>query len=189
VTQRTRNDFIASIATLSGGVVFAEGLLKIGINLSWPSMNPEVPFSATQTVRDACLCLHAQRAARSLARRFDDALRPLDLTNEQFSLLMSLNQPTPPKVTDLAALLGADRTTLTAALKPLTRRGLVKVGVDERDARARPLGLTPVGHALLGDALKIWTQAHAALEAEVGDAADLRRSLDVLAGRISPSST
>ncbi|MDB5363905.1 MAG: MarR family transcriptional regulator, partial [Rhodospirillales bacterium] len=37
---------------------------------------PIVPFEMTLHVRDACLCLHAQRAARALARRFDEALRP-----------------------------------------------------------------------------------------------------------------
>jgi hypothetical protein len=50
------------------------------------------PYETTLLVRDCCLCLHVQRAARALARRFDDAFRPLDLTNGQFSLLMSLNR-------------------------------------------------------------------------------------------------
>ena len=41
----------------------------------------ELPYPCTLEVRDACLCLHVQRAARALARRFDEAFRPLDLTN------------------------------------------------------------------------------------------------------------
>lgn len=45
----------------------------------------EIPFETTLLVRDTCLCLHVQRAARALARRFDEALRPLGLTNGQFS--------------------------------------------------------------------------------------------------------
>jgi len=49
-----------------------------------------VPFATTSKVRDTCLCLHLQRAARAVGRRFDAALRPLGLTNGQFSLLMSL---------------------------------------------------------------------------------------------------
>ena len=96
----------------------------------------------TLLVRDACLCLHVQRAARALARRFDDALRPLDLTNGQFSLLMSLNRPVPAGMGDVAALLAIDRTTLTAALKPLQRRGLVEVTVDASDKRSRRLVLS-----------------------------------------------
>ncbi len=85
----------------------------------------DVPFEATLQVRDTCLCLHVQRAARALARRFDEALRPHGLTSGQFSLLMSLNRPEAPNMGSVASLLAMDRTTLTAALKPLERRGLV----------------------------------------------------------------
>ena len=53
-------------------------------------------FETTLAVRDACLCLHVQRAARARARRFDDALRPIGLTNGQFSIMMSLNRPKAP---------------------------------------------------------------------------------------------
>src|SRR4051812_31275358 len=95
----------------------------------------QVPYATTHVVRDCCLCLHVQRAARGLARRFDEAFRPLDLTNQQFSLLMSLNRPAPPGMAAVASVLAMDRTTLTAALKPLERRGLVKVTVDPEDKR------------------------------------------------------
>src|SRR5580693_7739801 len=100
--------------------------------------NPaNLPFETTLLVRDSCLCLHLQRAARALARRFDDALRPLDLTNGQFSLMMSLNRPEPPAMAAVASLLAMDRTTLTAALKPLQRRGLITVAADPGDRRSR----------------------------------------------------
>lgn len=59
------------------------------------SNDAALPFRLTIEVRDACLCLHVQRAARALARRFDEALRPVGLTNGQFSLLMALNRPAP----------------------------------------------------------------------------------------------
>src|SRR5579862_4589280 len=102
-----------------------------------PATNP--PYETTLLVRDSCLCLHVQRAARALARRFDDAFRPLGLTNGQFSLMMSLNRPEPPGMASVAALLAMDRTTLTAALKPLQRRALVKVTADPADRRGRLL--------------------------------------------------
>lgn len=132
--------------------------------------NPEVlPFDATRLVRDTCLCLHLQRAARAVARRFDAAFRPLDLTNGQFSLLMSLNRPGPANMRGVADLLAMDRTTLTAALKPLERRGLVAVAVDPADRRGRRLTLTPQGRELLAAAMPIWKQEHAVVEAALGD--------------------
>src|ERR1700733_11921404 len=98
--------------------------------------NSKAPtFQDACLVRDACLCLHLQRAARAIARRFDAAFRPLDLTNGQFSLLMSLNRPDAASMQGVATLLAMDRTTLTAALKPLERRGLVTVTTDPADRR------------------------------------------------------
>jgi DNA-binding MarR family transcriptional regulator len=145
--------------------------------------NPQaLPFECTIEVRDICLCLHTQRAARALARRFDEALRPLDLTNGQFSLLMSLNRPEPPTLGSVASLLAVDRTTLTAALKPLERRKLVQVKVDKEDRRSRRLVITAGGRALLNKAYPIWRNSHAAVEKRLGDisAADLRAALLIL---------
>jgi len=142
----------------------------------------ELPFEATLVVRDNCLCLHVQRAARALARRFDEALRPFDLTHGQFSLLVSLNRPEPPTLGSVAMLLAMDRTTLTANLKPLERRGLVKIAVDEQDKRSRRLGITAAGRALLHKAFPVWKETHASIDREMdGDAGDLRAALRALA--------
>lgn len=147
------------------------------------SDTPTVPFQTTLHVRDHCLCLYVQRAARVLARRFDEALRPHGLTNEQFSLLMSLNRPEPPVIGAVAKLLGTDRTTLTAALKPLVREGLAAVMPDPEDRRARRITLTAAGHARLLAALPVWHAQHAALEASLvdPDAPRLRTGLETLA--------
>jgi DNA-binding MarR family transcriptional regulator len=138
----------------------------------------DVPFETTLLVRDTCLCLHAQRAARALARRFDEALRPVGLTNGQFSLLMSLNRPTPAPMRTVASLLAMDRTTLTAALKPLERRGLVELRPDPKDRRSRLITLTPDGSSLLARAVPIWESTHRAVQALTdGDADRLRSQL------------
>jgi DNA-binding MarR family transcriptional regulator len=146
------------------------------------STDPAVPFETTLRVRDCCLCLHVQRAARALARRFDEVLRPLGLTNGQFSLLMSLNRPEPPGMAPVAALLAMDRTTLTAALKPLERRGLVEVIPDPVDKRSRRLKLTAEGKALLAEAVPVLERTHAELEGliEDGDADRLRSDLQAI---------
>ena len=141
-----------------------------------------LPFAFTIEVRDTCLCLHLQRAARAVARRFDAALRPLNLTNGQFSLLMSLNREEAPSIGSVSALLAMDRTTLTANLKPLERRGLVKVRIDDADKRTRRLKLTPAGRALLVAAVPIWTQTHAIVEERLprANCEELRVDLRVL---------
>lgn len=144
-----------------------------------------VPFATTLHVRDHCLCLAAQRAARALARRFDEALRPVGLTSGQFSLLMALNRPQPPTIGSVAALLSMDRTTLTANLKPLERRGLLETRTDPADRRGRLLLLTEAGRKVLQAAVPIWRRTHAEADRALTDAAvdaqALRHALRVLA--------
>jgi DNA-binding MarR family transcriptional regulator len=139
-------------------------------------------YETTILVRDSCLCLHVQRAARMLARRFDNALRPLGLTNGQFSLMISLNRPEPPEIGAVASLLAMDRTTLTAALKPLRRRGLIKITTHDADHRTRLLHLSPRGRNLLARAVPVWTSTHTSVEARFGpgETDRLRKNLRTL---------
>ena len=143
---------------------------------------PDDPsFTTTLFVRDACLCLHVQRAARALVRRFDEALRPIGLTSGQFSLLMSLNRPEPAGVAQVAALLAMDRTTLTANLKPLERRGYVRVLTGAADRRRRELVLTAAGRAALAAAVPVWQRTHSAVEGLLGETGPDRLRADLLA--------
>jgi DNA-binding MarR family transcriptional regulator len=125
------------------------------------------------------MCLRAHRAARILARRFDRAFKELRLTNGQFSLMMSLNRPHAPNMRSVATLLAIDRTTLTAALKPLERRGLVASSPDPDDMRSRLLALTPVGRSLLARAVPIWRATHDVIERSL-PRPDRSRLLDLL---------
>ena len=145
-------------------------------------MKNDLPLSVTHEVRDRCLCLHLQCAARAIGRRFDEALRPVGLTNGQYSLLMSLNRPEPPRISDLAPFLAMDRTTLTAALKPLARRGLVVAGQDPSNRRSRRLVLTDEGRQVLKQAVPIWRTTHDEIDQLLpdGDSTSLREELVAL---------
>lgn len=133
-------------------------------------------IATTLHIRDACLCLHAQRAARALARRFDEAFRPLGITSGQFSLLNALNRPEPPTIGAVAATLAMDRSTVTANLKPLERRGAVTISVDPKDRRGRRAALTDAGRDLLAAAVPVWIAEHARLETELAGGGDALRA-------------
>ena len=145
------------------------------------TLRDDLPLDVTHEVRDRCLCLHLQRAARAIARRFDEALRPFGLTNGQYSLLMSLNRPAPPRIGDVAPLLAMDRTTLTANLKPLERRGLVEVVVDPQDKRSRRLRLTDAGRDVLVAAVPVWRATHDEIDQGLPDLNPDRLRADLLA--------
>lgn len=144
-------------------------------------MSNPAPYATTLHIKDHCLCLQAQRAARVLSRRFDVAFRPLGITSGQFSLLNSLNRPEPPTIGAVASLLAMDRSTVTANLKPLERMGAVVVRVDDRDRRGRRATLTDAGRALLAAATPVWVAEHAAVEAGLGEDGDgLRAGLNAV---------
>lgn len=123
-------------------------------------MRSDLPVELSRAIRDRCVCLHLQRATRAVSRRFDRAFAPLGITNQQYTLMVSLNRPMPSRVGQVTTFLAMDRTTLTAALKPLERRGLVKIEVDPMDRRGRLLSLTPAGEDLLAKAVPIWRATH-----------------------------
>ncbi len=139
-------------------------------------MPPAFPVDPAH-IATQCLCLHLRRAARVVARRYDEALAPLDLTNGQFTLLAALAAGQDAGMQEIADMLGMDRTTLTAAIKPLERRELVETSVDPLDARARRIELTRAGASLLRRAMPLWQAAQREATRLVGaDDADRLRS-------------
>jgi len=131
------------------------------------SLSKHIPAEAVREVRDRCLCFHTQRAARMLARRFDNAFLPLGITNQQFSMMMMLNNAGNPRVGEVANFLAMDRTSLTAALKALERRGFVVIARDEDDRRSKRISLTAAGGRVLRSALPVWRSEHDKLDAEM----------------------
>jgi DNA-binding MarR family transcriptional regulator len=140
---------------------------------------PEVSAALRKNVADLCICRSLQQAARAIGRRFDDALRPLDITNHQFSLLLAISLVDRPSIGALSAELAMDRTTMTANLKPLERRGLVEMAVAHEDRRSRLVALTVEGSQLVSEGYKIWKKIHADETKRVGraNAPKLRRML------------
>jgi DNA-binding MarR family transcriptional regulator len=117
---------------------------------------------------DECFGLNLKRAARTVGRRYDEALRPIDLNNGQFATLAVIAAFQPVSMRILAEHMSMDRTTLTAALKPLERRTLVSVRPDDRDRRGRSISLTDGGMKLLREAIPLWKKVQGLITREMG---------------------
>jgi DNA-binding MarR family transcriptional regulator len=146
-------------------------------------MSYSVKTLAARDYERLCVCHAVRRVARRVSKRYEDALRPVGLKAGQFTILAALERPEPVPLGQLAADLGMDRTTLSKDLRPLERRGLVRSGRAETDARVRALQLSGDGRALLARAHPLWSAAQADSHARLaGEAwADVRASLDRLA--------
>ena len=105
-----------------------------------------------------CVCTTARMASRVLSRLYDDALRPFGLRTTQLSILSRLEDEGPLGLTQLAARLALERSTLTRDLAPLERRGLVRVAPGA-DRRHRVAELTADGRASLEVAWPAWRAA------------------------------
>jgi DNA-binding MarR family transcriptional regulator len=137
-----------------------------------------------------CLCLASRRAARSITREFDRALRVHGIRATQFTLLAALELKGPQSIGDLAELLGADRTTVTRNLAVVEELSRVSVHTGD-DARSRIAAITEDGRRTLTGAFGTWRKVQAALTQSMGDqAADSLRRLSggpSVIGRDPPS--
>lgn len=110
-----------------------------------------------------CHCLAARRQARALTRLYEEKLRPHGLRATQFSILAGLALKGPTPMSELADLLGLERTTLTRSAALLERNGWV-ADARAQDARQHPLRLTAAGLRKLERAFVAWKEAQGLTE-------------------------
>ncbi len=110
-----------------------------------------------------CHCLAVRRKARAVTRFYEEKLRPHGLRATQFSILAALTLKGPTPVSELADLLGLERTSLTRSAQVLERRGWVGTAPSD-DARERRLCILPTGREKLSSALPAWTEAQDAVD-------------------------
>ena len=132
---------------------------------------------------EICNCAALRQAARRVTKLYDDALAPIGLGVNQFSILARLDLVGPSTIQDLARLLVMDRSTLGHLLRPLEKRGFVKLEVSEQDRRSRVVALTPAGKAVVAKARPRWAVAQRRFESTFGKEAalDLRTVLKQVA--------
>ena len=132
---------------------------------------------------EVCSCSALRQAARRVTRLYDDALAPIGVGVNQYSILARLAHVGPSTIQDLAHLLVMDRSTLGHLLRPLEKRGLVRLRVSEQDGRSRFTELTPAGRAALAKGHPLWAQAQRRFAGAFGEnrALDLRTTLKQIA--------
>ena len=116
---------------------------------------------------DTCHCILLRKASRKVSSYYDEALAPLGVNIGQFSLLRNINRLAPISLTDLAAQVELDRSTVGRNAKVLERMGLVAIGHGE-DQREAMLTVAPQGHAILKQGAPLWDSVQDDIEARLG---------------------
>ena len=114
-----------------------------------------------------CACYNTRKAARLLAQVYDRALEPSGLKNTQFATLAAVTGSDDRlTITELAARMGVDRTTLTRNLDLMARDGLVRIDAGA-DARSKRVALTADGSKALQTAIPLWQRVQSAITRSV----------------------
>jgi len=115
-----------------------------------------------------CACFDLRKATRAVSRMYDGFLRDAGLNITQFSLLRLIRTEKELSISTLGRYMVMDRTSITRALAPLERDGLI----DSRpgaDKRIRIVSVTNKGRKLVEQAEPKWRQAQEALIETIGD--------------------
>jgi len=107
-----------------------------------------------------CVVQNMRRASRLISRRYEEALRPVNLTSSQYTILQSLSGREGITHGLMAEILGFEQTTLSRLLKPLEKRQLLKVVQSPKDKRQRMACITDAGEALFAEAKTYWQKEH-----------------------------
>jgi len=95
------------------------------------------------------------RAASNLQALGERDLEPLGITPREYSVLAVVAERSQLSQTQVAEILGVDRTTILKLGASLERKGLVVRERDAGDARAYALALTPAGDRLRAQAFEL----------------------------------
>lgn len=111
---------------------------------------------------DLCLVLNTRMAARAVTRLADRRLRPFGVTAAQFNILGMLVTRPGRSISEMAAELAMERTTLSRNLALLERKSLIET-TEAGDGRARVYELTPTGRLVFDKAVPEWRNSLAEL--------------------------
>jgi DNA-binding MarR family transcriptional regulator len=115
-----------------------------------------------------CACFDLRKATRAVSRMYDDFLRDAGVNITQFSQLRLIHAEKDISVSTLGRYLVMDRTSITRALAPMERDGLV-ISRPGLDKRIRIVSLTKKGLKLVEAAEPKWRRAQEALMEAIGE--------------------
>lgn len=114
-----------------------------------------------------CTCLNLRKATRAVTQFYDDMLQPAGIKATQYSVLALIVRQGPLPVSQLAAKLVMDRTTLTRNLRPLEQAGWIRIKPGA-DRRVRMVEATAHGRKRLDRALPLWRKAQRQVVKDLG---------------------
>ena len=120
------------------------------------------------THADICLSYALRRADRIVTQIYNRHLSPTGLRGTQFTVLRAIGEDGCITARELSARLTMDQTTVSRALKPLLRDGLLEAREGPLDRREKILCVTAHGKSVFKKAEKAWEEAQTELRSSLG---------------------
>lgn len=117
--------------------------------------------------KSPCHCINLRRATGSITDIYDKFLLPVNLSVNQYSIIINLSRLKQSSITELANFIGLERTSLTRALKPLIERAIIE-DISENAKREKKIQLSNYGDKILSEATPLWNDAQATIEKKLG---------------------
>ncbi|RBQ24171.1 Transcriptional regulator SlyA [Candidatus Methanobinarius endosymbioticus] len=114
-----------------------------------------------------CYCLDMRKTSQKITNIYTEALKPINISVTQFSLIKNIQKLQPVNVTDLANEMKLDRTTVVRTLKILENRGLI-LDISGNGSRNRKLILTENGKSIADEGNKLWIRVQHKFEDFLG---------------------
>lgn len=114
-----------------------------------------------------CICIHLRRVSQKSTDFYDHTLKPLGISVNQYSLLVSISRLEGCGTGQLARYVKLDKSTLVRTLQPLFRDGLI-VDMSADEKRKRRIYLTTEGEGVLEKAFPLWQKAQEDIAVELG---------------------
>ena len=122
---------------------------------------------AAQTISANCLAARIRLLHRTITGIFDEALRPVGLTDAQLTILVMVANRGPVSPGAVARHLNMEKSTISRNIARMDKNGWLTVA-DGRSGREQQLTLKAKGRALLVEALPVWQEAQTKAKAVLG---------------------
>jgi len=136
----------------------SDSCIRTGFPANTIIMTPKLDLALLEQALDICASFNLRKATRAVTQLFDDALQPVGIRVTQFVMLVCTAVLKDPPINQLAETMVTDRTTLTRNLKPLIKRGFIRLRTGQ-DRRQRIAVLTPKGKTIILKAVPYWDKA------------------------------
>lgn len=118
-------------------------------------------------IKSKCHCINIRRAANRISKFYDNTLKAIGLSVNQYSLLINLSRLERSNITTLANYVDLERTTLVRTVKPLIEKQFIEdIAIEGK--RDRELVLTEKGWEKVRQGEILWTKAQNEIENRIG---------------------